>query len=263
LGVRKLHEADIDGHGVGIAILDQPLLRSHSEYKDALVKYDAMEVNNVPPQMHGSPVCSIAAGRSCGVAPKAVVYYYAVPMWKWVEDKPWARTLDRIIALNEELKDTPKIRVVSISLGAFSERPGFAEWQQAVRRANDAGILVVTCDPAFLRIGTLKRIESCSGESAADYEAGRYFHPRAELCIPAGNRSMASYEGPDVFTFDRTGGMSWTVPYLAGLAALGFQADPSLQPKQVVDLWRQTATKTQVGLILNPPEFIAAVKKPR
>jgi len=263
LGVRQLHEAGIDGQGVGIAIIDQPLLREHVEYKDRVVRYEPVEVEGVPPQMHGPAVASIAVGKSCGVAPKAALYFFAVPMWKWGANKPWAEQLERVVALNQSLTNTPKIRVVSISLGAFSERPEFERWQQAVRKATDSGILVVTCDPEALPIATLKRMEGRTVQSPSDYERGRYFHSGAALGVPAANRTIASHKGVQAYTYDRTGGMSWTVPYLAGLAALAWQIDSTIQPQQMVELWRQTAAKTEVGLVVNPAGLIEAVKKRR
>jgi len=263
LGVRQLHEAGIDGRGIGIAIIDQPLLRKHEEYKDRLVRYEPVEVDNVPPQMHGPAVASIAVGKSCGVAPKAALYFFAVPAWKWGANKPWAEQLERVVELNQSLTDTPKIRVVSISLGAFSQRPEFERWQQAVRKATASGILVVTCDPEALRIATLKRMEGRTGQAPSDYERGRYVHPGATLGVPAANRTIASHKGPQAFTYDRTGGMSWTVPYLAGLAALAWQIDPAIEPQQMVELWQQTASKTEAGLVVNPAGLVEAVKKRR
>jgi hypothetical protein len=71
LGIRKLNEEGIDGKGVGIAIIDQTLLKEHIEYADRLVRYEPIDARGVPVQMHGPPVCSIAVGKTCGVAPKA------------------------------------------------------------------------------------------------------------------------------------------------------------------------------------------------
>jgi hypothetical protein len=263
LGVRQLHEAGIDGRGIGIAVIDQPLLREHEEYKDGIARYVPVEVDGVPPQMHGPAVASIAVGKSCGVAPKAALYFFAVPTWKWGANKPWAEQLERVVELNQGLTNTPKIRVVSISLGAFSERPEFERWQRSVQKATDSGILVATCDPAVLRIATLKRMEDRTGESPADYERGRYVHPGSALGVPAANRTIASYKGPQAFTYDRTGGMSWTVPYLAGLAALAWQVDPTIQPKEMIQLWKQTAVNTEAGLVVNPAGLIEAIKKRR
>ncbi|MFW5850507.1 MAG: hypothetical protein ACOCXN_12150, partial [Spirochaetota bacterium] len=40
LGVQALHDRGITGRGVGIAIIDQPLLTTHEEYADRLLLYE-------------------------------------------------------------------------------------------------------------------------------------------------------------------------------------------------------------------------------
>ena len=144
LGVRSLHQEGITGKGVGIAIIDQPLLKDHVEYADRIKSYHAIEVEGVDIQMHGPPVCSIAVGRNCGVSPEASLHYYAVPPWKWLENRPWARTVEQIVERNRDLPQSEKVRVISISLGAFWQRDYLEKWQSAVERANRNGILVVT-----------------------------------------------------------------------------------------------------------------------
>ncbi len=260
LGVRGLQAQGLDGRGIGIAIIDQPLLQNHVEYAERLVHYEPIDVPRMGPQMHGSPVCSIAVGKNCGVAPQAALYYYAVPMWRWLENRPWAELLEKVMELNKGLTGGPKIRVVSISLGAFSERPAFDLWQVAIAKAARNGILVVTCDATFLRFGTLKREPRQDPNDPACYRRARYSAPGAALWVPVGNRTMASHEGPSVYAYDIEGGMSWGVPYLAGLAALAFQVDPNIPPARIVELWTTTATKTAVGPVVNPPKFIEAVR---
>jgi len=125
LGIRNLHRKDIDGQGVGIAIIDQPALKEHQEYTDRILRYEAVGTEHDSPELHGTAVASIAVGRTCGVAPKSSLYYFAFPTWSWLDNEPWSELLTKIIELNGELKDSPKIRVVSISLGAFSERVNF------------------------------------------------------------------------------------------------------------------------------------------
>jgi serine protease AprX len=259
LGIDGLHRQGIEGRGVGIAIIDQPLLKDHEDYAGRLKRYEAIDVEGVPVKMHGAPVCSIAVGARCGVAPRATLYYYANPPWKWRDDKPWAELLEKIVESNTTRSDGPRIRVVSISLGAFSERPNFDLWKAAVDKASRSGILVVTCDPTFVRLGTLRRDPHKDPNDPASYRAGRYFAPGAALCVPAGNRTTASHYGPDVYTYWVEGGMSWAVPYLAGLAALAFQVNPDIPPAQMPGLWAATATKTAVGPVVNPPKFIEAV----
>ena len=75
----------------GIAIIDQPSLRNHIEYEDRIIHYEEIDVQGVKPQMHGPPVCSIAVGKSCGVAPAASLVYYAMPMWEWDSCRPYCR----------------------------------------------------------------------------------------------------------------------------------------------------------------------------
>ncbi|MBW8002324.1 MAG: S8/S53 family peptidase [Planctomycetes bacterium] len=265
LGVRGLHEAGIDGRGIGIAIIDQPLLEDHEEYAERLVKYQSVEVRRKhPPQMHGSPVVSIAVGKKCGVAPGAFVHYYAVPMWKWDKNcKPWANIINQIIRDNAKLEDGKKIRVVSISLGTFSRSINVRSWERAIAKANKHGILVVTCDDAFLDYGTLQRIEGKSADDAKNYRRARRSSKRDIIHVPTSNRSVASHHGRDVYTYERDGGLSWAAPYLAGVAALGFQVYPELEPERIVELWLETASQTRAGSVINPAAFIEAVKKQR
>ncbi|MCU0914559.1 MAG: hypothetical protein MUC88_08360 [Planctomycetes bacterium] len=109
LGVAGLHAQGLDGHGVGIAIIDQPLVQDHQEYAGQLMRYEPIDVASVPPQMHGPAVASLAVGRTCGVAPKAALYHYAVPMWNWGRNKPYAELLEKIIERNKTLRDGPRV----------------------------------------------------------------------------------------------------------------------------------------------------------
>jgi hypothetical protein len=262
LGVRKLHKQGVDGRHVHIAIIDQPLLREHREYKDRIVEYTEIEVEGAPLEMHGPPVTSIAVGKTCGTAPAASVHYYAVPTWKWWNEhcKPYAATLERIIERNTAFSAADKVRVVSLSLGAMSEWSDREVWDKAVRRAADEGILVVTCDQAYYRIATLKRKPGLEADLPTNYLNQSGWGAKDMLGVPAGNRTTASRTGVDDYMFWRQGGMSWTVPYLAGMAAMAFQLDPALKPQAIPDLWMKTATKTSSGLVVNPPAFIEAVR---
>ncbi len=76
LGIRELHQQGIDGTDVAIAIIDQPLLVDHTEYKDRIRLYEEINVDpNSRAAMHGAAVTSIAVGKTVGVAPKADMYY--------------------------------------------------------------------------------------------------------------------------------------------------------------------------------------------
>jgi subtilisin family serine protease len=262
LGIRGLHKQGIDGRGVRIAIIDQPLLRNHQEYAGKIIRYETegLMTRFFSPQMHGAPVTSIAVGKTCGVAPAAKVFYFAMPMWK-MDNRPYCDILDQIIKLNGGLNISERIRVVSISTGMFPNQTYFDRWKETLAKANEHGILVVTCDPAFLKYGTLERIPNKNADDPSSYKVGKYGGKSAVLQVPAGHRTTASYEGPQVYTYWTDGGMSWAAPYLAGLAALAYQVDPEIKPDEIIKLWLETAVRTDAGPVVNPPGFIEAVQK--
>lgn len=257
LGIRSLHEQGIDGRGVGIAIIDQPLLKNHQEYAEQLVMYKAMDLQTrfSSPQMHGPAVASIALGKTCGVAPKSVLYFFATsPRFK-----QWYNVINRIIQLNKNTETSKKIRVVSISFGGFSKHPNFSRWKEALKRAEQHGILIVTCDRSVLNYGTLTRILDKNSDEPHSYRRGMFGDTGTVLWVPTGNRTTACWRGVDLYTYEREGGMSWGAPYLAGLAALAYQVDPKIEPKTIVELLLRTAVHTEVGPVVNPKGFIKSV----
>ena len=54
------------------------------------------------------------------------------------------------------------------------------------------------------------------------------FNSEIFMIIPSDYRSMSSNTGPEEYMYNGKGGMSWSVPYLAGLFALALQINPGL-----------------------------------
>ena len=259
LGVRALHEKGIDGTGVGIAIIDQPLLLGHVEYTSALTRYDETGLGDMPPQMHGSPVTSIAVGKNLGVAPGASLTYFAVPMWE-KDNRPYITSLKKILEWNKILPEQEKIRVISISTGTFSSKPHYEEWKEILGQAENRGILVVTCDQAMLNYGILSLKPGKDPDKPGNYDPGYYSSEEDVIRVPGANKTVASHRGNDVYTFDKMGGMSWGAPYIAGLAALAYQVNPDIQPKEIIQILVETVVKTDAGPIVNPEGFIERVR---
>jgi len=260
LGIRALHKQGIDGRGVGIAIIDQPLLKDHIEYADRIVQYEAIDIQGFPLQMHGPPVSSIAVGKTCGVAPGAAFYYFAVPMWKG-ENKPYCDAIEKLIKLNEDPNTTERVRVVSISTGMFSRRTDFDRWKEVLTKAEQSNILVITCAQETIQYGMLVRIAGKDPDDPASYNSVIYGVRPGAVLVPTNNRTTASHTGRDVYTYWRQAGMSWATPYLAGLAVLAYQVNPEIKSKQIVKLLQETAVQTNVGAIVQPEKFIEAVRK--
>jgi serine protease AprX len=262
LGVRQLHAQGIDGRGVGIAIVDHPLLTHHVEYAQQLRQYNKIGAvaKFASAQMHGPAVASIAVGKDCGVAPRASLYHFAFMPVSMPDNREYCRIVDKILQMSGSLPASEKTRVISISYGMFSVRPNYDQWLETVNRAKQRGILIMTCDAAFLDYGTLARVPGKDPDDPSNYQMGRYSPPQPVLLVPAGGRTIASEAGPTAYKYDPVGGMSWAAPYLAGLAAMAFQLDPDIDPDTIVKLLLDTAIKTDVGRIVNPRGFIEAVK---
>jgi hypothetical protein len=259
LGISSLHEKGIDGSGVGIAIIDQPLLLGHEEYTSRIIRYDATGLDGFSPQMHGSPVASIAVGKNIGVAPGASLTYFAVPMWE-SDNASYINALRSIFELNKSLPAKEKIRIVSISTGMFPYFPNFDEWKEVLNHAEKLGILVVTCDQAILDYGMLSLIPGEDPDKVQSYKPGKYVSEDDLIRVPGANKTLASHRGNYVYMYDRKGGMSWGAPYIAGLVALAHQVDPEINPKNIIKYLIQTATQTESGPVVNPKEFISIVK---
>ena len=76
LGIRSLHRRGITARGVAIALVDNPLLASHSEYAARLRVHEHIQASPEEKRhFHGSTVLSLAGGRTLGVAPEAELYY--------------------------------------------------------------------------------------------------------------------------------------------------------------------------------------------
>lgn len=258
LGIRALHAKGIDGTGVGIAIIDQPLLLGHTEYTSNITRYDETGLGDMPPQMHGSPVTSIAVGKELGVAPGAPLTYFAVPTWDR-DNKPYITALGKILELNKILPERERIRAVSISTGMFPHFPHYEEWKEIREKAENQGILIVTCEQAPFEYGILALKPGENPDKPGNYDKGHYCSEGDVMRVPGANKTVASHRGNDVYTFDRMGGMSWGAPYIAGLAALAYQVDPDIEPAEIIRLLIATTVQTDAGPIVNPAGFIGKV----
>lgn len=289
LRVRSLHRRGITGRGVGIAIIDQPLLVEHQEYRGQLRSYEEIHVpKDSEAQMHGPAVASIAVGRSTGVAPAAELYYiaethgtYASTGFNW--DFTWlARSIDRILEINRRLPMRSRIRVISCSVGWWPSAPGYAEANAAVARARAAGVFVIstniesTYNLAFHGLGRDPRLDPDETSSyglgswwGAAFRSGENRFPvGTRLLAPMDSRTTASPTGCDEYAYYPTGGWSWTVPYLAGLYALACQVDPDITPERFWATGLATGTvvtipngseQLELGNIVQPTALIAAL----
>ena len=292
LGLRALHRQGITGRGVGVAIVDQQLLVEHVEYAKRLRWYEEIPGGfEVPAQMHGPGVASLAVGRTIGVAPEADLYYIGGAgsgglrsLFLFSHD--YAQAVRRILQINEQLPAERKIRVISISAGLV-QLPWIAGYQDfviAVRKAEASGILVIdvataTGMPADTHLRGLGRLPTSDPDAFESYEpgifwSGAYYAHEVQtrmLLAPMDSRTVASTAGPDDYAFSRIGGLSWVAPYVAGLYALAAQVDPAITPERFWSTALQTGRTVQLehegnrfslGVIVDPSALVAELQKP-
>jgi hypothetical protein len=89
------------------------------------------------------------------------------------------------------------------------------------------------------------------------------------LMAPSDSRATASPNGEDEYVFYRRGGLSWTIPYAAGVYALAAQVDPEITPERFWRLALKTGRTIDVehngetfrlGRIIDPVALIDALQ---
>ncbi len=273
LGIRDIHKQGITGKGVNVAIIDQNLLLNHPEFYGKIVAYydTGCEVGENRGSMHAPAVTSLLVGDKIGTAPDAKVYYAAVPSWK-CDSEYYAKGLYWIIEENKKLPEDNKIRVVSVSAAPSGEDSLFTKnlnmWDESVLIAQREGILVLDCrigvktgiiSPAFYDPEEPNNVLKCTG----GFPGSTYKVPSFEIGVPASYRTVAEeyMEGSPSYQYTGLGGQSWSIPYAAGVLALGWQINTTLENDRIIKILFDTCTVSNDGSnIINPPAFIEAVK---
>jgi hypothetical protein len=269
LGVRELHAQGITGKGITAAIIDQPMILDHPEFQGKVIKYRDMGTNQPAGavSLHGPAVTSLLAGNNIGTAPDAKIYYAAVPSWL-LDAQYYADALDWVIAENQRLPKDDKIRVVSVSSivsGIWSEYQNQDAWEAAYQRATEAGILVLDCtyEHGYTVPCTYDLYDPDNVAKCIPNWSGPTDSPHRRINIPMSHRSVAlERKDKPVFTYqyDGPGGISWTVPYLSGVLAMGWQINPELTGEQLLDMIFASAYKTGGPAdIIDPKVFIDMV----
>jgi subtilisin family serine protease len=273
LGVRELHAQGITGKGVTVAIIDQNMILDHPEFQDKVIKYRDMGTNQPATigSMHGPAVTSLLAGNNIGTAPDVKVYYAAIPTWLY-DAQYFADALDWIIAENKKLPNEEKIRVVSVSAipsGMWSEYKNMDAWDAAYKRATEAGILVLDCTyEQGITLACTYDLHDPDNPTKCipNWGLGPVNPPHKRINIPTSRTSATEGESYCFsYQFTGIGGLSWTVPYLTGVLAMGWQVNPNLTGAQLLDLLYDSAYeinyKTEgTVMVINPRGFIDLVK---
>lgn len=281
LGLKELHAKGINGEGMNIAIIDQKICTEHGEYSHRIALYREMgDMVHEAFSMQGSGVVSVLAGRNCGVAPKSNILYWAVAVSG--DDLPgikYGEAIRDIMQHNSEKAPEEQVQILSISTH-FTAQQGGDAFLEAVREAQDAGILVVTSGSPYytepplavynaaLRDGgdredindyiVQPEVVEYKGKDPQEIVQNRHLRDQQEgyysVWVPVEPRLLASGEGEGTYTMFSTGGDSWATPFVAGVAALVLQIRPELTNEEVIETIAQSTEENENGLLMISPQ---------
>jgi subtilisin family serine protease len=255
LDARKLHEMGITGKGIGIAIIDQPLLVDHVEYSANLKYYaERATVKGQDAQMHGSAVASIAVGKTVGVAPEADLYYISDDFKEIYETSHdlLADSIVQLLNLNKTLPYDNRIRVISISWGADRDsKTEDTKLKAAYQRAKEEGVLVLTTSLSIredMEFFGLDRMPLSNPDDFSSYTDILYGSPDISynISVPMNYRCTASPTGTNDYVVYKVGGKSWATPYVAGLYVLACQVKPEITYEE---FWKIAAETSRTNKI--------------
>ena len=200
-------------------------------------------------------------GKSVGVAPEADLYYIA----EWharsfgalgfeFDLPPLARSIDRLVAVSKTLPREHRIRVISISLGINPRIKGFDLVKDAISQAKQAGIYTVYVQDSLMGLG---REPFKDPDELASFGPGEFWKRSwkggvSSLMVPMDSRCLASPTGDSDYAFYRNGGMSWAVPWVAGLYALACQVNPQVTPEIFWETAHKTGAITKIRAMARP-----------
>lgn len=261
LGIRELHRLGYTGKGISVALFDQPLMLNHESYNNVNYSYTVLNprAKNLS-SMHGPAVMSLLAGKEIGIAPEANVYYYAYPSWD-ADQKNEADLFYHVIEKNKTLPDDQKIRIISMSHGVDRSMKNSELLAQAEMKARDAGIIVV--DVGSINISAVKAEPFKDKNNPENYTKVNWgLYKNNALYVPTGRTTADGYTNPNKrnrYVFWEGGGLSWAVPYIAGVIALGVQVDSDLTEEKAFEYLYKSGYDFHGGKLINPEGFLEMI----
>lgn len=148
---------------------------------------------------------------------------------------------------------------------------GYEKALKSIEKANQEGIhTIYVGSNEYIGLG---RDPFKSADDVNSFTKGEFWknweYENERLLIPMDSRCTASPTGVDDYVFYRKGGISWSVPYVAGLYALACQVKPDITPDVFWEeafetsdiIFVDNSSKEQLGKIVNPTRLIEKIEK--
>lgn len=204
-------------------------------------------------------------------------------------NRSYVDAINQILNQNEKLPENERVSVVSISWGFDDLAPGYEELQQALARAKEQGVFIVSTaiDQHYTykdKKGNILPMETTGANrnpqadpnNPKSYEAGAFWkgekfseNTKNLLLIPMDHRTVADFMDSSSYRYEgNDGGMSWSTPWLAGTYVLAKQANPNITPEEFWKVALETSDECRnnddneyVGRLINPQKLIEKVQR--
>ena len=183
-----------------------------------------------------------------------------------------ATTVSDASSLNNKTEGDVFLKPYDDIRAVFENEKVFKEYEYSsddIQAAQDEGILVLDCSnnektgfiaPAFYNTEDPDNVSMCTG----GFPTSTFIIPSSQIGVPTSYRTVAEEysEGSPSYQYTGQGGLSWGIPYAAGVLALGWQINPTLDNDQIVQILFETCTIASDGSnMINPIAFIDAINK--
>jgi hypothetical protein len=283
LGIRQLHKQGIDGKGRKVAIIDSFRLFDHLEYHNQLKGYEEIHIN--PENYEGGSLggfISALVGKTCGVAPKAEVYCYAVDVTNRTQVS-FAEAIRKVCELHKKLINEGQtgidaiLTIKGISSELFKDEEGYADALQAAEEATKLGIWCRIGSARFKEHGMWREERICCKadgdvDNPDDFILDEYSVLnriplqqeelfRGSLCFPGGGWTVALSVKMNEYVFANASG-PYMAAYAVGLYLLAKSVKLDLEPEEYWRLGIETGDfRKGIGTIVNPQRLINELKK--
>lgn len=280
----ELWENNLTGKGITVAVLDTGIYPNHSvftynglnNWTERIIAFYDQSINNISEipydiQWHGTWAASILGGNSSeytGVAPEVnfvILKLFYQEGHEIITTLPiLEKGIEWILDYNRN-NNNSSIKIVSMSFGVkqtTANLPYINAMNEVVERLTEEGILVVAAagndgdDSSNGGLGTINAPASAKSVIAVggvDYNGDMYYlssrgptHDgliKPDVCAPAISIFGAFPSNPPS-DFLYASGTSASTPFVAGLAALMIEKNPSLTPQQLKSIISLTSFRT-------------------
>lgn len=241
--IKKLHEMEIDGSKMNIAIIDFYFETIPNELKECLF-YLKKCTENSEVSFHGTTVACQLCGKNLGIAPKANLWFYATGQGRN------NIVNDDLIALKdiyEQNKNGANIKVISISGSRHRENP---EFQEVYQKLLNQGCYIID-SLLFGENFTSINVDANTGELyyTDRQEQAMGDEIKTKIAIKTGGKMTPLVTTENDYLYCGQATYSWSIPILTGYFTLALQVNPELTYDEFVSLARTTA-KNQNGIMV-------------